>query len=155
MASRCGFVPICPFCRATIGVPLTLATAYSRHDDTRSIGNSSMPAMRQRHVCQHAMPGVLPAFSGYGVAVHRTLRLTACWHGACDAYAGGCRALMMGWISCHTAFGSNPAHPTLIVRCLLALRSRLVLGKLARRVVNRATALCVEDLDFLVQPAVA
>lgn len=177
MASRCCFVSIFPIRCATIGVLLTLTATNSRYDDTRSIGNSSMPAMRQRHVCQHAMLGVLlpimrlanglngscsqtshadlHAFSSlrhccpWNVPLHGML--TRCLRCVC----WGCRILTMGWISCHTAFGRNPAHPTLIVRCLLALCSRLVLGKLARRVVNRAAALCVEDLDLLIQPAVA
>ena len=176
MASRCCFVPICPICRTTIGVLLTLAATYSRSDDTRSVRNGSMSAMCRQHVCQHAMLGVsvaasciwrtdstaaahktshaaLPAFSGYGVAAHRTFRLTACWHGACDAYAGD--AVYCGYPAIPLLAGIQPILCFPFVVCGFCALAYLVRGKLARRVVNRAAALCVEDLDLLIQPAVA
>lgn len=66
-----------------------------------------------------------------------------------------CRVRLMGWMPCHTALGRMPSPSYALVRCRALCVPRLVLCELACRIVNRAAALCVEDLDFLVQPDVA
>lgn len=64
-------------------------------------------------------------------------------------------ARLMGWMPCHIALGRMSSPSYALVRCRALYVLCLAFGELARRVVDRAAALGVVDLDLLIQPAVA